>query len=169
MMQMISNGGLNPLVDGKREADISNPKGYFEYEPVMSINKDNTWLHLAQNKVVKIVGPLLNHLDPKYRYKVIFMTRDLHEIIKSQRVMSGKDADVLPIKLYNSYINFLEKVGEWKEDEPGVEIIYVDYKDVLENPDESIDKINKFIGKKLDTKAMKSCIDKSLHRNKVES
>ncbi len=75
-MQMLNNGGIDVLSDEKRKADISNPKGYFEYDPVMSIFKDNTWLNLAQNKSVKIVAPLLEFLDPKYRYKVIF-TRSL--------------------------------------------------------------------------------------------
>jgi len=169
MMQMLAKGGIEPLIDDKREADVSNPKGYFEYEPVMSIHKDNSWLDKGQNKVVKIVGPLLKYLDPKFRYKIIFMTRDLNEIIKSQRIMNGKDPDVLPVKLYNSYIKFLENVETWKEKEPGVEIVYIDYKSVLENPSESIEKTQKFIGKHLDSNKMESCIDRSLHRNKIES
>ena len=34
MMQMLSAGGLPALTDDLREADESNPRGYFEFEPV---------------------------------------------------------------------------------------------------------------------------------------
>src|SRR5690606_15432651 len=77
MMQMLHKGGVETLTDSKRTADDSNPKGYFEYEPVMSIHKDNSWMHKAKDKSVKIVAPLLRHIDPQYRYKVIFMKRNL--------------------------------------------------------------------------------------------
>ena len=168
MMQMLVKGGIKALVDEKREADISNPKGYFEFEPVMSIHKDNSWLDQGQNKTVKIVAPLLKFIDPKFRYKVIFMKRDLNEIIKSQRIMTGRDANILPVKLYNSYVNLLDGVEKWKDKEPGVEMIYLNYKDVLENPKENISVIEKFIGEKLDKEAMESCIDRSLYRNRLE-
>lgn len=67
MMQMLNNGGLNVLTDKNRKPDQSNPKGYFEFDPAMSLHKDNLWLEKAQNKCVKIVAPLLKFLDPKYR------------------------------------------------------------------------------------------------------
>ena len=44
MMQMLHKGGVNVLTDNKRKADQSNPKGYFEYDAVMSIHKNNSWL-----------------------------------------------------------------------------------------------------------------------------
>jgi predicted AlkP superfamily phosphohydrolase/phosphomutase/tetratricopeptide (TPR) repeat protein len=166
MMQMLHKGGLTPLVDGVRKADISNPKGYFEYEPVMKLHTDNTWLGEAQNKVVKIVAPLLKYLDPQYRYKIIFMKRDLLEIIKSQHVMIGKGDGDMPITLFNSYVKLLQNIENWKEQEPNIEMIYVDYKETLKNPNKTLEKITSFIGTALDTDAMTGCIDKSLYRNK---
>jgi len=169
MMQMLTKGGIEPLVDGKREADESNPKGYYEYEPVMSIHKDNSWLEKGQNKAVKIVAPLLKSISPKYRYKIIFMKRDLDEIIKSQRIMTGKDADVLPVKLYNSYVKLLKNIEKWKESEPGVELIYLDYKEVLDKPEVMMAKIEDFVGLPMDKEAMMSCVDKNLYRNRLSS
>src|SRR5690606_14142607 len=123
MMQMLYKGGVEVLIDSKRAADDSNPKGYFEYEPVMSIHKDNSWMHQAKDKSVKIVAPLLRHIDPQYRYKIIFMKRNLDEVIKSQRKMTGKNTDTLPVSLYNSYAKQLEAIESWKEKEPGVELV----------------------------------------------
>ncbi len=169
MMQMLDKGGTKVLVDGKRKADESNPKGYLEYEPVMRLHKDNSWLGEAQNKTVKIVAPLLGYLDPKYRYKIIFMKRDIDEVVKSQRKMVGKNPDIIPLKLHNAFVTQLKNVESWKDKEPGVELIYVDYKDVLEKPEEIAGKVEEFIGVDLDTKAMASCVDTSLYRNRKKT
>ncbi|RIA10643.1 tetratricopeptide repeat protein [Flavobacteriaceae bacterium MAR_2010_72] len=168
MMQMLNTGGLEVLSDQTRKADDSNPKGYFEYEPVMAIHKDNSWLELAQNKSIKIVAPLLKFLDPKYRYKVIFMKRDLGEVIKSQQKMLKKNTEILPVKLFEAYQQQLEQVEVWKNKEPGVELIYVDYVDVISNPDNTAQKISNFIGLGLDVTEMTKCVDKSLYRTKAQ-
>lgn len=167
MMQMLQSGGIEVLTDSNRKADVSNPKGYLEYKPVMALHKDNSWLNIAQNKSIKIVAPLLKFLDPKYRYKVIFMTRDLSEVVKSQQKMIGKDIDTLPVKLFEAYKRQLQQVETWKEKEPSVEFIYIDYKDAIYNTERTVKKVASFVGKQLNTEAMQSCVDKNLHRNKA--
>ena len=140
MMQMLVAGGIDPLIDEKRKADHSNPKGYFEYEPVKSLARDNSWLDKAQNRSVKIVAPLLKFLHPKYRYRILFMTRDLEEIITSQQVMLHKDIKTLPVTLFNSYKRELEKIKLFEKQHPNVSIKYVDYKEVIHHPEKmSID------------------------------
>ncbi|MEP0262776.1 alkaline phosphatase family protein [Dokdonia sp.] len=166
MMQMLDKGGMPILTDNKRKADESNPKGYYELESVMSIHKDNSWLDQSKDKAVKVVGPLLKHLDPQFRYKIIFMKRDLFEIIKSQRKMIGKDPSVLPVKLMDSYKKLLENIENWKEKEPGVELVYIDYKETLSDPQTSLNKIEEFLGVDLDKEEMEKCIDVSLYRNR---
>jgi predicted AlkP superfamily phosphohydrolase/phosphomutase/tetratricopeptide (TPR) repeat protein len=166
MMQMLNAGGAEVLSDENRKADKSNPKGYFEYDPVMSIHKDNSWLETAKNKTLKVVAPLLKFLSPKYRYKVIFMNRDIEEIVKSQQVMIGKNPDNLPINLFDAYKKQLRSVELWKSKEPGVELIYVNYKDALHNTEEIIEKVTSFIGLEMNETEMAKCVDKSLHRNK---
>jgi tetratricopeptide (TPR) repeat protein len=167
MMQMLHKGGIEVLTDHDRKADESNPKGYFEYNPVMSIHKDNFWLGEAKNKSVKVVAPLLKFLSPEYRYKVIFMNRDLTEIIKSQQKMIGKNPDVLPFKLFEAFNKQLDQVEIWKQKEPGVELMYLNYKDVLDNTDDVINKLSSFIGLDLNASEMIGCVDKTLYRNKV--
>ena len=56
MMQMLRAGGLTCLTDELREADISNPKGYFEFEKVKGLRADNSWLPEAKGKVIKIIS-----------------------------------------------------------------------------------------------------------------
>lgn len=167
MMQMLDKGGLKILTDDKREADISNPKGYYEYEPVMSLYKDNSWLQKGQNKAVKIVAPLLKYLDPKFRYKIIFMNRDLNEVLISQQKMLGKNEEEFSVKLYNQFQKLLAHVESFNKKEPGVEILYIDYKETLDNSRSVIDKIEQFIGLNLKKEDMESVIDSSLYRNRL--
>ncbi|SFU29549.1 Tetratricopeptide repeat-containing protein [Pustulibacterium marinum] len=167
MMQLLSNGGLEALIDGEREADVSNPKGYFEYKPVMSMHQDNSWLSEAQNKSVKIVAPLLKFIDRQFRYKVIFMNRDIHEIVRSQQKMIGKDPDTLPLHLLQAFQKQLQTIDFWKNNEPGVEILFINYKDMMTNPKPEIDKICEFLGVELDKEAMLNSIDTSLYRNRM--
>ncbi len=166
MMQILYNGGLDFLGDEVRKADSSNPKGYFEYEPVKSLYNSNAWLSEAQNKSIKIVAPLLKHLNPNYRYKIIFMNRDLSEILKSQQKMMGKNEDTLSLKIWNDYVKMLNQIEIWKEKQPGVELIYIDYAQLVENPHQYIDKIQDFLGIQLDEEKMIKSIDKDLYRNR---
>jgi hypothetical protein len=124
-------------------------------------------MNKAQNKTVKIVAPLLNKIDEQYRYKIIFMTRDLNEILKSQQKMIGKTEDVFPVKLYNKFQKLLSNIEVWKKKEPGVELIYLDYKDVLDNPESTVTSIERFLGVPLNRLEMINCIDKKLYRTKV--
>lgn len=103
MMQMLVAGGLTPLTDGQREADASNPKGYYEYEKATQLRRDANWIGEANGKVVKIVAQLLSELPtetsgkPKH-YRIVFMERELDEVLASQSTMldlQGRNAPTL--------------------------------------------------------------------------
>ncbi len=80
--------------------------------------------------------------------------------------MLGKNPDVLPVKLYNNYIEMLNQVEVWKERFPNVELIYVEHSDLLKKPQESIKKVKDFLGEVLDESLMESAIDNTLYRNR---
>ena len=86
MMQMLTAGGIEPMTDGLRTADESNPQGYFELEKVKDLADmaDKTWLADARGRAVKIIAFLLQHLPETFNYKVVFMHRRLDEILASQ-------------------------------------------------------------------------------------
>ena len=87
MMQMLEAGGMEVLTDGIRQANEDNPRGYYEFERVKQIKEDPGWLEEAQGKVVKMVSMLLFDLPAGYRYRIVFMRREMREILTSQRVM----------------------------------------------------------------------------------
>jgi len=87
MMKMLEAGGMEILKDEIRKADEDNPAGYYEFEKVKELKKDVSWLENAKGKSVKIISSLLEHLPEKYTYKIIFMHRNMEEILNSQRQM----------------------------------------------------------------------------------
>src|SRR5437660_12828449 len=87
MMQMLENGGVPVVTDHIRTADTDNPRGYYEFEQVKKIKQDASWLPATRGKAVKMVSQLLYDLPTSERYKIIFMERDLDEVLASQEKM----------------------------------------------------------------------------------
>ncbi|MBM4465832.1 MAG: sulfotransferase [Chloroflexi bacterium] len=173
MMQMLEAGGMAILTDGLREADVDNPKGYYEFERVKQLPKgDCAWLELAQGKAVKVIAALLEHLPPDRHYQVIFMRRRMAEILASQKQMlvrRGEDADkVSDEELARLFEKHLRKVEAWLAAQPHVEVLDVDYNAVLADPIPHACRINAFLGGLLDEEAMVAVVDSQLYRNRAE-
>lgn len=172
MMQMLVAGGFEPFTDNKREADESNPKGYFEHEAVKGLGRDASILSEVGGKVVKIISQLLLKLPPTYSYKVVFMIRDIDEVVKSQHVMLERNNKIQPktylTSLKQNFKKSFNKVQRWEKRNSNVKILYVSYTSVLENAKEECAKINAFLGGNLNVDEMTKVVDKSLYRNKLQ-
>lgn len=171
MMKMLEAGGLAVMTDDLRTADESNPKGYYEFERVKMLNNgDNSWVPNAQGKVVKVISYLLEYLPAEFTYKIIFMNRDIGEVLSSQRRMlereSKPDSGVSDEQMSALYKKHLAKVQSWLSRQENVEVIYISYNDTLQMPQDTLEIINRFLGGNLDTAAMQQAIDQSLYRER---
>ena len=97
LMKMLDAGGVPPLTDNIRTADEDNPKGYYEFERVKALDKgDTAWVADAHGKSVKVISALLKHLPADQSYRVVYVRRNMDEILASQRKMlvrRGEDPD----------------------------------------------------------------------------
>lgn len=173
IMQMLAAGGLPVLTDGLREADIDNPRGYFEYEPVKNLHRDVDWLKSANGKAVKIVAPLLPYLPPGIRYRVILIERDLEETLESQSRMldrRGEKVDDTPARrarLKEEYSRFLERARNFLLARPDTRLLILNRDDVLSDPLAAADAMNRFLGGSLSPPHMAAEVDLSLdHQGK---
>ena len=171
MMQMLRAGGLTCLTDELREADISNPKGYFEFEKVKGLRADNSWLPEAKGKVIKIISHLLSCLPPELNYKIIFMERDLDEVLASQRKMlvnQGQGEENLSDeRLGQIFAQQLRQVRKMLADRQ-ISTLFLGYKDVLEDPVEVSTQLQAFLGNNLDQQAMRDVVDHNLYRQRLK-
>jgi argonaute-like protein implicated in RNA metabolism and viral defense len=171
MMKMLEAGGIPPLTDEIRTADKDNPKGYYEFERVKKLDEgDAAWLDQASGKVVKVISALLKHLPPGYAYKVIFMQRRMEEILASQRQMlirRGEPADsISDEKMTGLFSKHLAQVQAWIAEQPNIDVLYVSYNEILEDPTGNVEKVNQFLGNILNQEKMTSVIDEGLYRQR---
>jgi len=174
LMQMLEAADLEIFTDKERTADASNPKGYYEHEAVKGLKRNKKWIPEANGKVVKVIAHLLQHLPMNYRYRVIFMERDVLEVVASQQKMLIRDGkrvkeDVLPMPLVEKYKATLEKVKQWAEERPNVEILYVPHREAIENPFMQAMLINDFLGGNLAVEKMAQVVDANLYRERGET
>jgi cytidylate kinase len=115
MMQLLNKSSLEILSDGIRQKDISKPEGYYELEAVKGIVRDNSFLKDATGKVVKIVAPLPVYLDKSLDYRIVFMRREIEEVLRSQEKMLNKDQTSEREKFRTIYEMHLKKTYHFFE------------------------------------------------------
>ena len=171
-MKMLHAGGLEVVTDGIRVADESNPKGYYELEAVKGLDKeaDVAWLKDARGKAVKIISFLLTWLPEHHDYRVIFMQRDLDEVLASQNKMlvSRGETPGTPDddqRMRQHYERHLGKVNRFLASRRCFSVLRVDYRSALERPLEEAERMAAFVGG-LDAAQMAQVGDRSLYRNR---
>jgi hypothetical protein len=170
MMRMLEKGGMSLLTDGFRQADDDNPWGYYEFEAVKRLDKDPSWLADAYNKAVKIIYIFLYNLPASHTYKVLFMKRDLAEVIASQKQMlrrRGEADRMTDQELMDSFYEELQRLDLWIRRQENFAIRYVDYDEVVASPAAAAFEICRFLGLPLDIEMMIQAVDPSLHRNRA--
>jgi len=173
LMRMLEAGGVAPVSDGVRAADDSNPKGYFEYEPVKGLDKDGdqSWLPAARGKAVKIISFLLTWLPEDHNYLVIFMHRHPDEIIASQQLMlRARGEAVAPDDAERSRAMFAGHVAQVERFMAGRDcfrVLPLRYDEVLAAPEAAAVQVARFLGRSLDTAAMVRSVEPQLYRNRA--
>lgn len=171
MMRMLEAGGMEAVSDGIRKADIDNPNGYYEFERVKKIKEDASWLPDTVGKVFKMVSMLLFELPASLQYKVVFMERDLDEMMASQDRMlarSGKaSADSDPVKMKALYSKHLSDIKAWLGAQSNIDVIYVNYNDFIADPRSMASAVAAFLGSGLDEEKMAAVVDNNLYRNRA--
>ena len=173
MMKILDAGGVEIVTDGLRAADEDNPKGYYEFERVKELDKggDKSWMREMKGKAIKVISFLLQDLPEDCFYQVIFMNREIPEILASQKKMlvrrgeptdETRDEDMA--KLYEGH---LQKVIRLMRSQTNFASLEVPYREALEKPQLHAERINKFLGGGLDAERMATVGDKSLYRNRA--
>jgi hypothetical protein len=170
MMQMLQAGGLPTLTDGTRAADESNPRGYFEFEPVRRLRTDRSWLPRARGHATKIIHVLLPELpaDGTFEYRTVFMRRPLAEVLASQRTMlhrQGKtSADAALLR--RAFETQLAQVQSWLAVQSCLRVLPVDFHRALREPVAVAEELRNFLGLELDAAAMVRAVVPALYRER---
>ena len=167
MMQMLDAGGIPPLTDDQRAPDESNPRGYFEFEPVKRLRTDRSWIGQAHGHAIKVIHLLLRELPTDgFNYRVILMHRPMAEVLASQRAMLERQNkvtadDAMLAKVYQSQ---LDQAEQWLTSQPAFSVLVMNHHAVLKTPGSAANAVNDFLGGGLDVGAMTRAVDPKLYR-----
>jgi hypothetical protein len=168
MMQMLDSGGIPVLTDHVRTADTDNPRGYYEFERVKKTKQDPSWVPAARGKAVKMVSQLLYDLPAAERYRVIFMERDLDEVLRSQEKMLTRlgRSPAPPEQMKQAYLVHLERLHAWLRQQPHFVLLRVKYRALVEQPRPQAERVRDFLDGRLDIDGMILSVDPLLYRNR---
>lgn len=171
MMQLLVASGREALTDGRRSADADNPLGYYEYEQVLDLAKDTSWIPRARGKVVKIVAQLLPHLPRNEHYHVIFMERNFGEVIASQRAMlerQGRRGAALDEQtLAETYVSQLVHLQKQIAARAELRVLPVNYSELLADASSVVPRLAEFLGEPFDVPRAAAAIRPELRRQKL--
>jgi hypothetical protein len=171
MMKMLEAGGMPVLTDRERVADTDNPRGYYEFERVKKLPQGEVgWLDEAAGRAVKIVSALLRWLPDGRPYRVVFMDRDLDEVLASQRRMlenrigghDGAEDD----RLRETFRRHLADVDHWFEGRQDLRVHHVKHRQLLNDPERELRPVVDFLGGNLDLQRMAAVVDPTLYRQR---
>ena len=171
MMKMLAEGGLSVVTDELRRADRDNPNGYFEFEAVKQLSVGNVaWLSNADGKVVKVISALLEFLPPMYSYQIIFMEREIQEILASQRKMlrnQNEESHASDTVIDEQFRKHLAVLKPWLARQPNMDVIYVSYNMLMSDPEPLCRRVVEFIHAPLELPRMLTVPKSDLYRNRA--
>jgi hypothetical protein len=172
MMQMLEAGGVAPLADGARAPDAGNPRGYYELEAVKRLPDDAGWVARAPGRAVKVIHALVARLPEApagCRWRVIWMERDLDEVVRSQNALletlGRTPDDGLPdARVARILGDQLARAARALDARPDVARLAVAHAGLLADPGATAARVAGFLGVRLDVAAMAKVVDPALHR-----
>lgn len=174
LMQMLEAGGLEIAADFERAADPDNPEGYYELERVKKIDQgaDTAWLADVRGKVIKIVSHYVRYLPDTNNYRVLFMHRNLDEILASQAKMlvrRGEDGGADDARMKKLYIDHLTQAARELASRPCFDTLDLQHGATIRDPAAAAARINRFLGGSLDEEAMAAVVNPDLYRNRAST
>ncbi len=168
VMQILLAGGVETSFDNSRQADESNPKGYYELEGGKIINKliDGTFpLNEYRGKFIKITAYGLKYLPPE-NYKIIYSERNIEEILDSMEKMANIE-DTNREETRESFVKLNSMIKDYIRDREDIEVLLVNYNEILSNPSTNVKKIYDFLDlADVDLEKMIDTVDKKLYRQR---
>lgn len=169
MMQMLAAGEIPVAYTDSRKADMHNPRGYFELEGgkiINSLMKGIFPMEMYKGKFIKITAYGLSYLPTECTYKIIYMERNLEEVLDSMEKMS-QIIDQNREETKQSFMKLNEKVKKEITSKNNIAVLFVNYNEMLKDPQPNIEKICQFIGPyEYNREKMISVVDTHLYRQR---
>ena len=172
LMQMLEKGGMPIVTDKTRTPDEDNPRGYQEFERIKELDRtrNKSWLQNYRGQVIKTISFLLQDLPLNLNYQVLFLRRNIDEVLRSQSKMLERNGTAGTVvsdeKMRLNYELHLKKVYYRLGRTPNFQVLYLDYPAIIEDPLREARRISAFLRRHLDVEAMAGAVEAGLYRNR---
>ncbi len=168
-MQMLAAGGLPALTDGVRQQDENNPRGYFEFSPVLNLARGQAaWRAEAEGHAVKITWPVLRSLPAEWAARVVWMERAPEEIVASQARMLARSG--LPVEdaaqLTRAFTAMQGQARGWLDAQRGLAVLVLNHAELMHAPAVEAARLAAWLGGGLNVTAMAAAVEPALWRER---
>lgn len=157
------------LTDHVRRPDTDNPRGYYELECVKRLAADPAWLDEAEGKALKVISALLKDLPSNRRYKVIFMLRNLNEVLDSQAAMlkrRNRESETTRGAMRRAFRKHLRDTQKMLLEREFFDVCFCSYRALVRRPRAAVLEILAFLDGRLDGAAMEAAVEPRLYRQR---
>ena len=112
---------------------------------------------------------LLMDLPPDQEYRIVFMRRNLDEVLASQKAMldrMGKPSPLDDARMAALFRDQLAKFDAWVKDRPNFRVLDVSHRDLVTDAAPILAEVDRFLGGGLDLDAMARVVEPTLYRNR---
>ena len=174
VMQMLVAAGIEAISDGLRQMDSDNPRGYFEHQEVLRLAQDPSVLGNSAGKAVKIIHALLKYVPQDAPIAVLFLERNLDEVLASQSTMLerlGRPAPSLSQhQMRDALAKQLAVARQGLAERPEAVVLEIQHRELITSPLRAADQMATFLephlGRLIDVQSMANCVDRSLYRQR---
>jgi len=170
LMRCLEAGGLKAVYDKSSDVMnysapkdyIPNPNGFYQFNGEIN----SSFYEMNKGKLIKYPIRQITNL-PVGKYKIILLKRNPKEIRKSMErwtPFSSWGNDEATTYIYNKYMNGVKTILEQRSD---VELIEVNYKNIVNSPLETFEFIRDS-GWDINPALCSEKVDSSLYRNNLE-
>jgi predicted AlkP superfamily phosphohydrolase/phosphomutase/tetratricopeptide (TPR) repeat protein len=123
------------------------PKDRYIISKTKKLHIDSAWLSDLSQQLIYVQPQFLSFLPPNYNYKLIFVKRDLSEIIEEEQSFLGKKMkkNTLPLKHLQLVEKNQAKIQSWIESQPKIDLMMLDFADFKKDKKEQVDQLISFI------------------------
>ena len=149
VMRMLEMGGAKLFTDDAKKADEFNPHGYYEYSKTYDLHHNKNFVKLiGEDQITKLYASQLPFLPRQNQYRIVFVERDLQEILQSRHAIKVAQkkakAGNFDMMAFAKLGMRTERINKWLDTRQNLEVLRLQYKDILENPVEAAQKIADF-------------------------
>ena len=150
VMQMLAAGGMEILADDRRRSGREQSPRLLRMRTREESPQRQCLVGRGRGKAVKIITQLLPALPMTYRYRILYIERDLDEVLASQRRMLARDgqaaARISDDQLRRTFSAQSSRIRRWLARQANVELLAMEYRQIIANPRQMSSAIAEFLG-----------------------